>query len=82
MTNDDILKRVQQVIGKQFSVRPEQITRDITALDVFGWDSVTHVYLLLAIEQEFGVKIPDDRVFSMENVGQLVDVLAEQTQKR
>jgi acyl carrier protein len=82
MTKDEILERVRQIIGKQFSVSSETITRDTAAMDVSGWDSVTHVYLLLAIEQGFGVRIPDDRVFSMDNVGDLVDVLDEQMVKR
>jgi acyl carrier protein len=82
MNSDEILGRVRQVIAKQFSVAPETITRDTAAMDVSGWDSVTHVYLLLAIEREFGARIPDDRVFSMDNVGDLVDVLGEQLSKR
>jgi len=82
MSSDEILSRVRQVIAKQFSVAPDTITRDTAAMDVSGWDSVTHVYLLLAIEREFGARIPDDRVFSMDNVGDLVDVLAEQLPKR
>ncbi len=78
MTSDEILNRVRQVIAKQFPVAAENITRETVAIDVPGWDSVTHVHLLLAIEREFGVRIPDDRVFSMDQVGDLVDVLADQ----
>lgn len=82
MTKDEILGGVRQILAKQFSVVPETVTRDTAAMDVPGWDSVTHVYVLLAIEQAFGVRIPDDRVFSMDNVGDLVDTLDDQMNRR
>ena len=82
MSQDDILNRVRQTIAKQFSVAPDPITRETVAMDVPGWDSVAHVHLMLAIEREFGVRIPDDRVFGLDNVGDLVDALADQLARR
>ena len=82
MTQDDILNRTRQVIAKQFSVAADTITRDTVAMDVSGWDSVAHVHLMLAIEREFGVRIPDERTFSLDNVGDLVDILADQLSRR
>jgi acyl carrier protein len=77
VTKDDVLDQVRRVIADQFTIPPDSVTRDTVALDVNGWDSVTHVYLMLEIERRFGRKIPDDRVFAMDNVGDLVDILAE-----
>ena len=77
VSGDNIQERVCRLIGDQFNVPPESISRETTALDIDGWDSVTHVYLMLEIERRFGVKIPDDRVFNLDNVGDLIDVLAE-----
>lgn len=79
MTPDEILDRVRAILAHQFGARPDQITRDTVALDVDGWDSVSHVHVMLEIERRFGVKIPDDRVLSMDNVGDLVDILTDLT---
>lgn len=76
---DDILDGVRQVLAAQFLVDPESITRETTALDIDGWDSVSHVYIMLEIESRFGVTIRDDRVFDLANVGDLVDLLVEVT---
>lgn len=76
MTADAILDGVRAILAQQFGVEPATITRETVAMDVDGWDSVTHVYVMLEIEQHFAVKIPDERVFSMDNVGELVDLLA------
>lgn len=82
MTPDEILDRVRAVLTHQFGARPEQITRATVALDVDGWDSVSHVHVMLEIERRFGVKIPDDRILSMDNVGDLVDILTDLTARR
>ena len=82
MSDQDIAERVRAVIADQFSISPDVISRETTALDVDGWDSVTHVYLMLEIERRFGFKIPDDRVFNMDNVGDLIDLLTELSARR
>lgn len=75
MSPADLLPQVQEIIGRVFGVPPDSVTRDLTALDVSGWDSVTHVYLLMEIEQTLGARIPEDRIYAMENVGELIDIL-------
>ena len=77
--HQEILDRVRQILAEQFNTAPESITRATAALDIDGWDSVTHVYVMLEIERRFGVTIRDDRVFTLDNVGDLVDLLAELT---
>src|SRR5262249_10387922 len=76
VTKDEVLEQVRRAIADQFGIAPGAVTRETVALDVDGWDSVTHVYLMLEIERRFGKKIPEDRVFAMDNVGDLVDLLA------
>lgn len=82
MSDQDIAQRVRATIAEQFGVSADKISRQTTALDVDGWDSVTHVYLMLEIERRFGLKVPDDRVFTMDSVGDLIDLLTQLSARR
>ena len=49
--------------------------RDLTASQVQGWDSLTHVRLLLTAERKFGVRISAAEAGQLKNVGDLMDLL-------
>ena len=51
------------------------ISRETTALEVDGWDSLTHTIVLMAVEKEFGVSIPVSESESLQNVGELLDLV-------
>jgi acyl carrier protein len=55
-------------------LRPE-----LTAEDVPGWDSLTHIRLLLTIEREFGIKFTITEVGELKNVGELMDKIQSKT---
>ncbi len=74
--NDELLHEVASVIGERLMVDPKTITRDTTAEDVDGWDSVTHTLLMMEIERRLSVTLPLDEVFDLANVGELVDLVA------
>lgn len=75
MTVATSLDRVNQLLETIFQI-PLQITRDTTALDVDGWDSLTHTIVLMAVEKEFGVSISINQAESLRNVGELLDLVA------
>lgn len=51
------------------------LTRDLTADQVEGWDSMAHVRLLLTIERKFKVRISPPEAARLKTVGDLVDLL-------
>ncbi len=51
----------------EITIRPE-----MTANDVDGWDSLSHVNLILAVEKGFGIRFSEREVLSFRNVGDLV----------
>lgn len=77
MTPDEALEQIAGIVGAVFNVPPASITRATVAEDVPGWDSLTHVYLILEMERRFAVRLPVEEVFSLENVGGLVDLIAK-----
>jgi acyl carrier protein len=51
------------------------VHRDLTARQVQGWDSLTHIRLLLTAEREFGVRISAAEAGQLKKVGDLMDLL-------
>jgi acyl carrier protein len=51
------------------------VTRDLTADKVDGWDSLTHVRLLLSVERKFGIKITAPEIARLKSVGDLIDII-------
>lgn len=68
-----IIKVVSQVLG----VQPEMITEDTSPDNQPAWDSLKHMNLVLALEEEFGVQFTDTQVLEMLNVGLILHVMAE-----
>jgi acyl carrier protein len=72
-----ILAEVAQAIRRTFRRPNAVITRETTALDIDGWDSLSHTGLMLEIEERLGVELPADRMFDLADVGELVDLIAD-----
>lgn len=72
----DTLERVATVMRSVFQLAPEEpITSNTTSADIDGWDSLSHSVLIMNVEDAFGVDLPLDRVFALQNVGELVDLI-------
>ena len=77
MENDEIMARVAAIIRRQFSTAEASVSRETTALDVDGWDSLSHTILMVKIEKEFAVRFSSEELFSLRNVGELVDLIRQ-----
>ncbi len=73
-------QQIAEIIGETFSVNPASIKLETTAHDVEGWDSVTHVHLLLALEDHFQVELPAEIVLKCRNVGELADIVSRRVE--
>ncbi len=73
--DDQIQQQLTQIFHEVFADDSIVITRDLTANQVDGWDSLTHVRLLLTIERKFGIKIMAGEASKLKTVGDLVDLL-------
>ena len=54
-----------------------EITRATRAMDVRGWDSLSHTMVLMQLEDGFEIQLPMDRALRLGNVGEMVDLIAE-----
>ena len=77
--SEDLYPRLTTVFANVFDDDDIVITPELTANDVDEWDSLKHIRLIIAIEQEFGLKFATSEVNDFKNVGELVDVIAAKT---
>lgn len=73
-SSDRVQSDVVAIIGKTFRIEPGRVTRETVSEDVDGWDSVSHLHLILALEEHYGVELPEG-VFTANNVGGLIDLV-------
>lgn len=74
-TGIDVLERVRLVIARVFGDNDVVVTRSTTASDVEGWDSVSNIEVLVALEREFAVRFNTGEMATLANVGQLVELI-------
>ena len=70
-----ILAEVAEAIRQTFRRPNAVISRETTALDIDGWDSLSHTGLMLDLEERFGMEFPPERMFDLADVGELVDLI-------
>lgn len=72
---NDILLKISEIAG-EILVRPGLVLTDATtARDVPGWDSLTHVQIVIGVERAFGIRLSAMEVAQLENAGSLVDAV-------
>jgi acyl carrier protein len=68
----DIEVRIKEIICEQLDVKPEDVSEAKSFTEDLGADSLAIVELVLALEEQFDVKIPDDEVDKIKTVGDAV----------
>jgi len=59
--------KIKQVMSAVFEIPVESIADDASSDNIENWDSLRHLNLILALEEEFGVSIPDEEVGNLIN---------------
>ncbi len=80
MDEAQIYARLTQMFAEVFDYDSAQLTSELSAKDVSGWDSLTHIRLLLTIEKAFKIKFSTSEIGKLENVGDLVNLIKARTQ--
>ena len=78
MDREEVFVRLNEVFQDVFDDESITVTDATTADDIEDWDSLEHINLLAAVEQEFGMKFNMGQVVSMKNVGEMVDIIISQ----
>lgn len=72
MQREEILEKVKEVIVDQLTVEEDDVNEDASFVDDLGADSLDIVELVMALEESFGVSIPDEDAENIKTVGDAV----------
>jgi acyl carrier protein len=75
MDETQIYARLTEIFKDVFDEDSIEITPETSAKDVDGWDSLTHIRLILTIEKAFKIKFSTSEIGKLENVGDLVTLI-------
>ena len=70
-----MFENVRHVLAQQFEIDPESITPDTNLFDDLGADSLDVVELIMSLEDEYGITIPDDAAADLVTVGKIAEYL-------
>ncbi len=70
-------EKVKAIIAEQLGVKLEEVTPDASFIDDLGADSLDTVELVMALEEEFGIEIPDEDAEKMSKVSDAIKYIEE-----
>lgn len=73
MERSEILAKVAEIFREELEVDDLELTDETIADDVEEWDSLSHVQLVAAMEEAFGIEFKSREILSWENIGDLID---------
>jgi acyl carrier protein len=73
--------RVKDIISEQLGVKKEEIKQESSFIDDLGADSLDTVEVVMALEEEFGVEIPDEDAEKITTVGEAVKYIETKAKK-
>jgi acyl carrier protein len=74
-----VAEKVKEIIVKQLGVNPDEVTEDASFIDDLGADSLDTVELVMELEKEFNMEIPDDDANNIRSVGDAIKYINERT---
>ena len=77
MSREEIFEKLNEVFRDIFDDEEIEVGEETTAADIDGWDSLEHINLIAAVEQEFGVEFTMGQVVTMKNVGEMARLIEE-----
>ena len=79
MEESQIYAKLSEIFADVFDEDSIQITPQLSAKDVDGWDSLTHIRLMLTVEKAFKIKFSTSEIGKLENVGDLAALIKSRT---
>ena len=72
--------RIKKVIGSVFGIEPSSITENDSPESIDNWDSLRHMNLVVALEEEFEIEFTEEEIMDMLNYKILYTIIKEKTE--
>ena len=77
MVNSNIIDELSSIVCKVLGKDSLILRREMTANDIEGWDSLSHVKILYQCEMKWGIKLTYQQLTNLKCIGDLVDIIEE-----
>ena len=77
MENDEVFEKVKRIIVEQLSIAEDTVTKEASFIDDLGADSLDVVELIMALEEEFDMEIPDTDAEKISTVNDVVEYIRD-----
>lgn len=81
MSVENVQERVKNIIVEQLGVEADQVKPEAQFVNDLGADSLDTVELIMALEEEFDIEIPDDKAEKIKTVGEAISYIEENAKK-
>ncbi len=78
--NQEIFEKVKKIVIEQLEVEPEQVKPEANFANDLGADSLATVELVMALEEEFDIEIPDEVAEQIDTVGKAVEHISQKVE--
>ena len=81
MSREEVFAALDEVFQDEFDDDTLHVTDSTTADDIEDWDSLNHITLIAAVEDEFGLTFTMGEVSGMKNVGEMAEIIKARGKK-
>ena len=81
MSVENVQERVKNIIVEQLGVEPDQVKPEAQFVNDLGADSLDTVELIMTLEEEFNIEIPDEKAEKIKTVGEAIEYIEQNAKK-
>ena len=72
-----MIEKVKELVAEQLGISKDAVTAESNIIEDLGADSLDVIEMLMTLEEEFGISIPDDKINQIKTVGQIIELIEQ-----